>query len=96
VKQLPPIDPAPEHSELVSRAVASVLQGNPLTPGQVATAKKEELFDEATKAAFESLIPRGKMGRPEEIATVALFLTSDDSSYVNGQELVTDGGTTAI
>jgi NAD(P)-dependent dehydrogenase (short-subunit alcohol dehydrogenase family) len=69
---------------------------NVLTPGQVATAKQEELFDEETKAAFESLIPRGKMGRPEEIATVALFLASDDSSYVNGLELVTDGGTTAI
>src|SRR3984893_9584005 len=69
---------------------------NVLTPGQVATAKQEELFDEATKAAFESLIPRGKMGRPEEIATVALFLASDDSSYVNGLELITDGGTTAI
>ena len=69
---------------------------NVLTPGQVATAKQEELFDEAAKAAFESLIPRGKMGRPEEIATVALFLASDDSSYVNGLELVADGGTTAI
>ncbi|MFI0373019.1 SDR family oxidoreductase [Actinomadura sp. 1N219] len=65
-------------------------------PGQVGTAKQEELFDEATKAAFESLIPRGTMGRPEEIATVALFLASDDSSYVNGLELVADGGTTAI
>nr|WP_272954828.1 SDR family oxidoreductase [Kribbella shirazensis] len=69
---------------------------NVLTPGQVATAKQEELFDEATKAAFESLIPRGQMGRPEEVATVALFLASDDSSYVNGLELVADGGTTAI
>src|ERR1700734_3722197 len=69
---------------------------NVLTPGQVATAKQEELFDEETKRQFESLIPRGKMGRPEEIATVALFLASDDSSYVNGIELVADGGTTAI
>ncbi|WP_432877887.1 SDR family NAD(P)-dependent oxidoreductase [Kribbella sp. CA-245084] len=69
---------------------------NVLTPGQVATAKQEELFDEATKSAFESLIPRGKMGRPEEIAAVALFLASNDSSYVNGLELVADGGTTAI
>jgi NAD(P)-dependent dehydrogenase (short-subunit alcohol dehydrogenase family) len=69
---------------------------NVLTPGQVATAKQEELFDEQTKSAFESLIPRGKMGRPEEIAAVALFLASDDSSYVNGLELVADGGTTAI
>ncbi|CAG6396471.1 SDR family oxidoreductase [Streptomyces cocklensis] len=69
---------------------------NVLAPGQVATAKQEELFDEERKRQFESLIPRGKMGRPEEIATVALFLASDDSSYVNGLELTTDGGTTVI
>ena len=69
---------------------------NVLTPGQVATAKQAELFDEATRAAFESLIPRREMGRPEEIAAVALFLASDDSSYVNGLELVADGGTTAL
>ncbi|MBV1947225.1 SDR family NAD(P)-dependent oxidoreductase [Streptomyces sp. BV129] len=69
---------------------------NVLTPGQVATAKQEELFDEETKRQFESLIPRGAMADPEEIATVALFLASDDSSYVNGLELTADGGTTAI
>lgn len=69
---------------------------NVLTPGQVATAKQEELFDEDAKRQFESLIPRGVMGRTEEIATVALFLASDDSSYVNGMELVADGGTAAI
>ncbi|WP_319428841.1 SDR family NAD(P)-dependent oxidoreductase [Mycobacterium sp. RTGN5] len=69
---------------------------NVLTPGQVATAKQEELFDEAMKAQFESQIPRGKMGSPEEIASVALFLASADSSYVNGMELVVDGGVSAI
>ncbi|MEU9406641.1 SDR family oxidoreductase [Streptomyces sp. NPDC048281] len=69
---------------------------NVLTPGQVATAKQQELFDTETMRAFESLIPRGEMGSPEEIATVALFLASDDSSYVNGMELVADGGTTAV
>ena len=37
---------------------------NVLTPGQVATAKQEELFDEATKAAFESLIPRERWAAP--------------------------------
>ncbi|UXX92981.1 SDR family oxidoreductase [Streptomyces sp. AD2-2] len=69
---------------------------NVLTPGQVATAKQAELFDEATMRQFESLIPRGRMGSPDEIASAALFLASDDSSYVNGMELVADGGTTAI
>ncbi|MEZ0352078.1 SDR family NAD(P)-dependent oxidoreductase [Mycobacterium sp. pR1184] len=69
---------------------------NVLTPGQVATPKQEELFDEQTKAQFESLIPRGQMGSPGEIASAALFLASDDSSYVNGIELVVDGGTSAI
>jgi NAD(P)-dependent dehydrogenase (short-subunit alcohol dehydrogenase family) len=79
-------------SELKDRKI----RVNVLTPGQVATPKQEELFDEEMKAQFESLIPRGKMGRPEEIASAALFLASDDSSYVNGMELVVDGGTTAI
>ncbi len=69
---------------------------NVLTPGQVATPKLEQVFDEETKAQFESMIPRGKMGRPEEIASAALFLASDDSSYVNGMELVVDGGVAAI
>ncbi|MEE6178315.1 SDR family NAD(P)-dependent oxidoreductase [Mycobacterium sp. 050134] len=79
-------------SELKDRKI----RVNVLTPGQVATPKQEELFDEETKAQFESLIPRGKMGRPEEIASAALFLASDDSSYINGMELVVDGGTSAI
>lgn len=79
-------------SELKDRRI----RVNVLMPGQVATPKQQELFDEDTRRQFESLIPRGEMGRPEEIATVALFLASDDSSYVNGMELAADGGTAAI
>ena len=78
-------------SELKDRRI----RVNVLTPGQVATPMAEQL-DEETKAQFEALIPRGKNGSPEEIATVALFLASDDSSYVNGMELIVDGGTTAV
>jgi NAD(P)-dependent dehydrogenase (short-subunit alcohol dehydrogenase family) len=36
------------------------------------------------------------MGQSEEVATVALFLASDDSSFVNGVELFVDGGMTAV
>jgi NAD(P)-dependent dehydrogenase (short-subunit alcohol dehydrogenase family) len=79
-------------SELSDRKI----RVNVLTPGQVASPTLEAVMDAEMKAQFESLIPRGKMGRPEEIAAAALFLASDDSSYVNGMELVIDGGSTVI
>lgn len=69
---------------------------NVLSPGQIETPAEGRSFDAETKQQFESLIPRGKMGRAEEIATVALFLASDDSSFVNGVDLVVDGGTSAL
>jgi len=68
---------------------------NVLSPGQVDTPDSQRL-DQATREMFESLIPRGKMGRPEEIAAAALFLASDDSSYVNGMDFAVDGGFSAI
>jgi NAD(P)-dependent dehydrogenase (short-subunit alcohol dehydrogenase family) len=78
-------------SELKDRRI----RVNVLTPGQVATPMLEQL-DEEAKSQFEALVPRGKNGSPAEIATVALFLASDDSTYVNGMELIVDGGTTAV
>jgi len=41
-------------------------------------------------------MPRGTIGRPEEVATVALLLASDDSSFVSGIELFVDGGTALV
>lgn len=68
---------------------------NVLSPGQVDTADSQRL-DEQTRQMFESLIPRGKMGRPEEIAAAALFLASDEASYVNGADFAVDGGFSVI
>jgi NAD(P)-dependent dehydrogenase (short-subunit alcohol dehydrogenase family) len=68
---------------------------NVLSPGQVDTPDSQRI-DKKTREMFESLIPRGKMGRPEEIAAAALFLASDESSYVNGVDLTVDGGFSAI
>jgi NAD(P)-dependent dehydrogenase (short-subunit alcohol dehydrogenase family) len=45
---------------------------------------------------FKALIPMGRVGQPREIATVALFLASDDSSFVTGIELFVDGGTAQV
>ncbi|HEY4439402.1 MAG TPA: SDR family oxidoreductase [Candidatus Elarobacter sp.] len=69
---------------------------NVLSPGPIATPTQDQVLDEEAKRMFESAIPRGKMGRTEEIATVALFLASGDSSFVNGVELSVDGGLSAI
>jgi len=69
---------------------------NVLGPGPIATPTQDAVLTKEAKDMFESLIPRGKMGQPEEIASVALFLASDDSSFVNGVELNVDGGFSAI
>ena len=70
---------------------------NLLSPGAVDTPALDGLgFDGEVKKHMASLIPRGSLGRSEEIAGVAAFLASDDSSYVNGIELSVDGGQTQI
>jgi NAD(P)-dependent dehydrogenase (short-subunit alcohol dehydrogenase family) len=44
------------------------------------------------KAQFAAAVPLNRLGRPDEIAAAALFLASDDSSFVAGAELSVDGG----
>jgi NAD(P)-dependent dehydrogenase (short-subunit alcohol dehydrogenase family) len=68
---------------------------NVLSPGTIDTPILEGLPKEMIDQLV-SAIPRGTMGRPEEIATAALFLASSDSSFVNGSELFVDGGTAQI
>ena len=68
---------------------------NVLSPGTIDTPLLDGFGSEG-KEALRSQIPRGTMGRPEEIATAALFLASSDSSFVNGIELFVDGGTAQV
>ena len=68
---------------------------NVISPGPIDTPALDPLGQDA-KDGFKASIPRGEMGRPEEIATAALFLASSDSSFVNGIELFVDGGTSQI
>ncbi|MBB3149158.1 NAD(P)-dependent dehydrogenase (short-subunit alcohol dehydrogenase family), partial [Phyllobacterium trifolii] len=43
-----------------------------------------------------AMVPLGRFGRPREIATAALFLASDDSSFITGIDLCVDGGLTQV
>jgi NAD(P)-dependent dehydrogenase (short-subunit alcohol dehydrogenase family) len=70
---------------------------NTLSPGPIDTPIMDLQADspegaDAIRAAFAAAIPLNRMGRPEEIAAAALFLASDDSSFVAGAELSVDGG----
>lgn len=51
---------------------------------------------ERVKEELENWVPLGRMGTPEEIASTALFLASDESSYITGTTIVVDGGGTAL
>ena len=70
---------------------------NALSPGPIETPAVDALVgggDAATqfKAGMAANVPMGRIGEPDEIAKVAVFLASDDSSYVTGIELFVDGG----
>ena len=67
------------------------IRSNVLSPGPTATPLVNRQPPEAI-ARILSTIPMGRIGSPEEIAKAALFLASDDSSFVTGIELFVDGG----
>jgi len=72
---------------------------NSICPGIIETGMTKLTFDAArargTAGKIGQLNPLGRFGVAEEIAQVALFLASDDSSYVNGQNIAVDGGLSA-
>ncbi|HEV3044755.1 MAG TPA: SDR family oxidoreductase [Roseiarcus sp.] len=67
-------------------------------PGTILTdlAKKTVLSDEAARKRILSRTPIGRAGEPEEVASVASFLASDDASYITGQTIYPDGGRLAL
>ena len=69
---------------------------NAIAPGFIETPMTAEFReDDATLEYLISLHPQGRLGRPEEIASVASFLASEDASFINGVILPVDGGYTA-
>jgi NAD(P)-dependent dehydrogenase (short-subunit alcohol dehydrogenase family) len=65
---------------------------NNIAPGAIETEMAKFAHDQATRAAYNYLIPMTRYGTPEEIADAAVFLCSDEARYVHGHTLNVDGG----
>jgi glucose 1-dehydrogenase len=65
---------------------------NAVAPGRIITGTHPQEADEADLAYSRTRTPFPRLGRPEDIAGAALFLASDDCSYVSGHNLLVDGG----
>lgn len=70
---------------------------NVICPGVIWTPMVERFVGESeeTRQAFEAMEPMGRFGMPEEVARLALFLASDDSSFCSGAPFIVDGGMVA-
>jgi len=79
--------------ELIGRGIRI----NAISPGPIATSMYGRVglpneVEQMIKAEIQNKSPIKRFGEPEEVAKVALFLASDDSSYIIGDEIVVDGG----
>ena len=75
------------------------IRANVISPGPVETPILEGQFGEntdAVKERFKAMVPMGRIGKPEEIASAAVFLASEESSYISGIDLPVDGGLVAV
>jgi NAD(P)-dependent dehydrogenase (short-subunit alcohol dehydrogenase family) len=66
---------------------------NAIGPGSIMTGMLQSVVsDKAAMSRVMSRTPMGRVGEPSEIASIAVFLASDDSSYITGQTIYADGG----
>jgi len=75
----------------------SAIRVNAIIPGTMDTPMNRYLFSsEANRERYRSAVPIGRLGRPEDIEGLAVYLASDESAYATGALYMCDGGTTAV
>ncbi|MEH7802546.1 SDR family oxidoreductase, partial [Bacillus pumilus] len=80
---------------LVKELGAHHVRINVIAPRVIESQMLDTLYPtEVEKRQLQSLIPVGRLGRPDDIAGLTLFLTSDEGSYLHGQIILLDGGRT--
>jgi NAD(P)-dependent dehydrogenase (short-subunit alcohol dehydrogenase family) len=67
---------------------------NAVAPGAIETPLNADAYTAEVRRTYEERIPLGRIGTPEEVADVIVFVASDAARYVTGQELFVDGGLT--
>jgi len=78
---------------LSTELAASSITVNNVGPGYTATERLQELFhDEAAKERLIQAIPAKRFATPEEVASAAIYLASQQAAYITGQTLIVDGG----
>jgi glucose 1-dehydrogenase len=106
-EQTPPPESAPYAAskggmQMLTKTIALELaekgiRVNGIAPGAISTDMNKELLEnQEKKEKKEQNIPVHRIGQPEEIAKVALFLASEDASYVAGTTIYVDGGLTLV
>ena len=74
------------------------IRANSISPGLIATPQIQPFLDDPDHPMHEMARshPLGRLGKPEDVARVALFLASDDAAYLNAIDIVVDGGQSVI
>ncbi|MHA2226517.1 MAG: SDR family NAD(P)-dependent oxidoreductase [Candidatus Hodarchaeales archaeon] len=72
--------------------LAPTIRVNAICPGFIITPMQEAEYTPEMLQEFESKIPLGRLGKPEEVAALFVFLASDDARFITGQHFVIDGG----